>query len=189
MKQHAWLMEGAERRRAQLDLAHSPNALRYPEFLQLMSPDTAAPELRVELVACWTAVANTGGAVGFAFPPVSEREVAPAAGEDAPRGRGQTGHPRPGAPAGRRAPQPLGHDTIGIELEPGPPITVMWSEDARLVTLPGELARVSTATARRAVLEYVTTGKRPTCVEWAPEPDLDEVERPDVVIYSVRDAG
>ncbi|SDM60451.1 Immunity protein Imm1 [Nonomuraea jiangxiensis] len=76
---------------------------------------------------------------------------------------------------GRAALNWLADDTIGIELEPGPPITVMWSIDAPFVTVPGELARVSTATARRAVLEYVATGKRPTCVEWAPEPDLDEV--------------
>lgn len=58
-------------------------------------------------------------------------------------------------------------DTFGMELEPGPPITVMWSIDAPLAVVPGALARVSARTARRAVVEYVITGKRPTCVKWA----------------------
>jgi hypothetical protein len=71
---------------------------------------------------------------------------------------------------GRAALTWLADDTIGIELEPGPPITVMWSVDEPLVTVPGELARVSIMTARRAVLEYVTTGERPTCVEWTAPP-------------------
>ena len=31
----------------------------------------------------------------------------------------------------------LPDDTVGIELAPGPPITVMWSVDAPLVTIPG----------------------------------------------------
>jgi hypothetical protein len=64
----------------------------------------------------------------------------------------------------------LADDTTGIELEPGPSVTVMWSVDEPLATVPGTLARVSTQTARRAVLEYVTTGKRPTCLQRATEP-------------------
>src|SRR5437762_6976660 len=47
----------------------------------------------------------------------------------------------------------LADDTIGIELEPGRPIIVMWSIDAPKVTVPGTLARVSIDTARRAVIE------------------------------------
>jgi hypothetical protein len=66
----------------------------------------------------------------------------------------------------------LPDNTIGIELEPGPPLFVEWSIDAATVTIPGTLARVSAATARRAVVEYVTTGERPTCVEWADEPGI-----------------
>ena len=33
--------------------------------------------------------------------------------------------------------------------------------------IPAELARVSVTTARQAVAEYVTTGQKPTDVEWA----------------------
>ncbi|WP_406311825.1 GNAT family N-acetyltransferase [Streptosporangium sp. NBC_01639] len=50
-----------------------------PHFLQIISPHGIRPDLRSELIACWTAVANTGGAVGFAFPPVTELEVIPVA--------------------------------------------------------------------------------------------------------------
>ncbi|MFI7607743.1 Imm1 family immunity protein [Micromonospora sp. NPDC049366] len=69
--------------------------------------------------------------------------------------------------AGRAALTWLADDSVGVELAPGPPITVMWSVDEPLVTVPGELARVSAETARRAVIEYVTTGERPTGVRWA----------------------
>ncbi|WP_239313173.1 Imm1 family immunity protein [Plantactinospora mayteni] len=55
-----------------------------------------------------------------------------------------------------------------VELEPGVPITVLESPDTGLVTVPGELARVTVATARRAVVEYVTAGRRPTSLTWAP---------------------
>src|SRR5439155_15204480 len=66
----------------------------------------------------------------------------------------------------------LSDNTIGVELEPGPPLLIEWSVDAATLTLPGTLARVSAATARRAVVEYVTTGERATCVEWAAEPGI-----------------
>jgi hypothetical protein len=58
--------------------------------------------------------------------------------------------------------------SFAVELEPGPPLMVVESIDAPTVTVPGTRARVSAVTARRAFLEYVATGKRPTCVEWAP---------------------
>jgi len=67
---------------------------------------------------------------------------------------------------GRAAVRWLSDGTHGVELEPDGPIVVMWSVDDALETVPAELARVSTATARRAVTEYVATGKRPRCVEW-----------------------
>jgi GNAT superfamily N-acetyltransferase len=38
-----------------------------------------SPSLRRQLVDCWVAVTNAGGAVGFPFPPVDEATVAPAA--------------------------------------------------------------------------------------------------------------
>jgi Immunity protein Imm1 len=64
----------------------------------------------------------------------------------------------------------LPDNAYGVELAPGEPITVMWYIDADVITIPGEQARVSTATAQRAVVEYVETGQRPTCVSWEPEP-------------------
>lgn len=61
--------------------------------------------------------------------------------------------------------------TIAVEREPGPPLTVLWSVDEPLVTVPGAVARVGVATARRAVVEYVATGRRPGGVGWtAPGP-------------------
>lgn len=64
----------------------------------------------------------------------------------------------------------LPDNAYGVELEQGEPITVMWFIDADIITIPAEQARVSTATARRAVVEYVETGQRPTCLSWEPEP-------------------
>lgn len=57
----------------------------------------------------------------------------------------------------------------GVEFGPVAPITVLESPDGGLVTVPAELVRVSAATARRAVVEYVATGRRPTCVDWVKE--------------------
>ncbi|MCX5381609.1 GNAT family N-acetyltransferase [Streptomyces sp. NBC_00091] len=53
-----------------------------PGLLQATRPDAVGPGLRRQLIDCWVAVANAGGAViaaGFPMPPVSEREVAPVA--------------------------------------------------------------------------------------------------------------
>jgi hypothetical protein len=72
--------------------------------------------------------------------------------------------------AGRAALTWPADDAVGVELDPGPSITVMRSVDEPLVTVPGRLARVSIGAARRAVVEYIATGNRPTCVDWATEP-------------------
>jgi hypothetical protein len=53
-----------------------------------------------------------------------------------------------------------------VEVPVGQPIVVMESSDYDVVTIPAELARVSVQTAHRAVVEYVSTGQRPECVEW-----------------------
>jgi hypothetical protein len=50
--------------------------------LQLVQVTTASgmtAGLREALVDCWVAVTNTGGAVGFPFPPVNVGDVAPVA--------------------------------------------------------------------------------------------------------------
>ncbi len=44
-------------------------------FIQLTDPGQATPGMRQALVDCWVEVANAGGAVGFAFPPVGAEEV------------------------------------------------------------------------------------------------------------------
>jgi hypothetical protein len=48
------------------------------DIIQLTHPQDAEPAVRRELTGCWIAVTNTGGAVGFPFPPVDARQVAPA---------------------------------------------------------------------------------------------------------------
>ena len=48
-------------------------------FQHAVDPDDVTRELRQDLIACWIAVSNGGGAVGFPFPPVSGREVEPVA--------------------------------------------------------------------------------------------------------------
>jgi hypothetical protein len=53
-----------------------------------------------------------------------------------------------------------------IEVPEAGSIVVMESSDCDVVTIPAELARVSVQTAHGAVVEYVSTGQRPTCVEW-----------------------
>jgi GNAT superfamily N-acetyltransferase len=50
-----------------------------PSFQQAVHPDEVSPALRVDLIECWVTVSNSGGAVGFPFPPVGTREVEPAA--------------------------------------------------------------------------------------------------------------
>jgi hypothetical protein len=57
----------------------------------------------------------------------------------------------------------------GVELAPAGPLAVMERELGGLITVPAELARVGPATARRAAIEYVVTGRRPTGVEWVTE--------------------
>lgn len=44
----------------------------------LTSPGAVTPVLRQQLAACWQEVANSGGAVGFPFPPVSDLDVSSA---------------------------------------------------------------------------------------------------------------
>jgi GNAT superfamily N-acetyltransferase len=46
---------------------------------QLTDPGQVPPGVRQALIDCWIEVANAGGAVGFAFPPVDARQVGPAA--------------------------------------------------------------------------------------------------------------
>ena len=45
------------------------------EIVQAMRPEDMTAESIRELVNCWMTVANNGGAVGFAFPPVSIDDV------------------------------------------------------------------------------------------------------------------
>ncbi|MEV7232222.1 Imm1 family immunity protein [Polymorphospora sp. NPDC051019] len=52
------------------------------------------------------------------------------------------------------------------DLDPDTPITVYESPDTGLSDVPANLARLNTATTRQAVIEYVTTGTRPTSVTW-----------------------
>ena len=47
------------------------------DIVQLTHPHDAGPALRQQLTNCWIAVSNSGGAVGFPFPPVSAQQVAP----------------------------------------------------------------------------------------------------------------
>ncbi len=46
--------------------------------IQLTHPHDADAPLRQRLASCWIAVSNSGGAVGFPFPPVGAQQVAPA---------------------------------------------------------------------------------------------------------------
>jgi len=73
--------------------------------------------------------------------------------------------------ADRAALRWLADGAHAVEFDPVAPITVLESPDTGLITVPASLARVTAATARRAVVEYVTTGQRPTCVTWVQEPD------------------
>lgn len=49
------------------------------ELVQALRPTDMTAELTRELIDCWIAVANAGGAVGFAFPPVDLDQVEPVA--------------------------------------------------------------------------------------------------------------
>ncbi|MCG5212284.1 GNAT family N-acetyltransferase [Streptosporangium soli] len=49
------------------------------ELRQVVHPQEIDTELAGELVACWIAVSNAGGAAGFPFPPVDAAQVRPVA--------------------------------------------------------------------------------------------------------------
>ncbi|MGY0232586.1 Imm1 family immunity protein [Longispora urticae] len=66
--------------------------------------------------------------------------------------------------AGRAAVRWIPDGSYGVELDtPDGPIIAGFNEPEEI---PAELARVSVAKAREAVIEYVTTGEKPTCVRW-----------------------
>ncbi|MFE6364059.1 GNAT family N-acetyltransferase [Streptomyces sp. NPDC057806] len=48
-------------------------------LVQITNPHDVTAELRQELIDCWIAVTNTGGAAGFPFPPVRRDDVTPVA--------------------------------------------------------------------------------------------------------------
>ncbi|MFF2643663.1 GNAT family N-acetyltransferase [Streptomyces niveus] len=48
-----------------------------PDLAQITDAHAVTPELRRQLIECWIAVTNSGGAAGFPFPPVRDDEVAP----------------------------------------------------------------------------------------------------------------
>jgi len=66
--------------------------------------------------------------------------------------------------ADRTALRWLPDNLYAVELDPSDSITAGFYEPEEI---PAELARVSVTTARQAVAEYVTTGQKPTDVEWA----------------------
>ncbi|WP_329101296.1 GNAT family N-acetyltransferase [Streptomyces sp. NBC_01439] len=52
-----------------------------PTLTQITGTHEVPSDLRRQLVDCWIAVTNAGGAAGFPFPPVHDDDVAPAADE------------------------------------------------------------------------------------------------------------
>ena len=54
---------------------------RTPDLTRIIGEHQVAHGLREQLVDCWTAVTNAGGAAGFPFPPVHTDDVAPVADE------------------------------------------------------------------------------------------------------------
>jgi GNAT superfamily N-acetyltransferase len=50
-----------------------------PSFQQAIRAGEVNQELRRDLIECWMTVTNTGGAVGFPFPPVTSADVTPVA--------------------------------------------------------------------------------------------------------------
>jgi hypothetical protein len=48
-------------------------------FIQITDPGQVTPGVRQALIDCWIEVANAGGAVGFAFPPVDASQAGPVA--------------------------------------------------------------------------------------------------------------
>jgi hypothetical protein len=67
---------------------------------------------------------------------------------------------------GRAALRWLPDGTHAVDLEPGPSIETYATSDGELAHIPGSLARVSPATARQVVTEFVATERKPTCVTW-----------------------
>lgn len=49
------------------------------DLVQITDPNDVTPELLRELIDCWIAVTNAGGAAGFPFPPVGDHDVEPVA--------------------------------------------------------------------------------------------------------------
>lgn len=68
--------------------------------------------------------------------------------------------------ADRAAVRWLPDGSYAAERQPDTPITVYESPDAGLVEIAAVIARVGPAAARTAVVEYVTTGQRPTSMRW-----------------------
>ncbi|MFI9542748.1 GNAT family N-acetyltransferase [Streptomyces sp. NPDC052016] len=52
-----------------------------PTLTQITGIHEVTPGLRRQLIGCWVAVTNAGGAAGFPFPPVHEDDVAPVTDE------------------------------------------------------------------------------------------------------------
>jgi GNAT superfamily N-acetyltransferase len=52
-----------------------------PSYQQAVHPDEVSHRLRSDLIECWITVSNSGGAVGFPFPPVSGADVEPVAAQ------------------------------------------------------------------------------------------------------------
>ncbi|MGC4808719.1 Imm1 family immunity protein [Micromonospora sp. DT233] len=71
--------------------------------------------------------------------------------------------------ADRAALRWLPDGSYATELAPDTSIAVYESPDTGLCDIPADLARVNTATARHAVIEYVASGQRPTSVTWVHE--------------------
>lgn len=67
---------------------------------------------------------------------------------------------------GRAALRWLPDDAHAVELPTGEAIRVLERMGGGIVTIPGELVRVSPETARAAVAEFAATGQRPACVSW-----------------------
>ncbi|WP_434739296.1 hypothetical protein [Micromonospora sp. SH-82] len=71
--------------------------------------------------------------------------------------------------ADRAAARWLPDDTHATALEPTVGITVYESPDRGLIGIPASLARLDTRTTRDLIIEYATTGRRPSGVSWTGE--------------------
>ena len=61
------------------DSLHAMSDDLAPSYLQAVRPDEVSHGLRSDLIECWITVSNSGGAVGFPFPPVTGADVEPVA--------------------------------------------------------------------------------------------------------------